>query len=76
MVLSAGQMQTLGDAAALIGRHGAVLSAFELETLTEVAQRFGRTGRRDADVTESEWAVIELAVDGMKAEARRQGWAP
>lgn len=68
MRLADSQIALLGDAASLIGRHGDLLSEFELETITGVAERLTRY-RRDADVTQPEWDVIEPAIEAMARAA-------
>ncbi|MEW5687208.1 MAG: hypothetical protein AB1942_20020 [Pseudomonadota bacterium] len=70
MRLTDAQMNLLGDAGALVGFHASVISTFELELLAEVASRF-RRGARSAEVTSSEWAVIEDAVGALRAAERR-----
>lgn len=58
------------SAGALLGWYAYVLSDFEAETLAEVASRWLEHRSRTV-LTAAEWAVVEEAVEAMRAASRR-----
>lgn len=58
------------SAGALLGWYAHVLSDFEAETIAEVAGRW-LAHRSQTVLTAAEWAVVESAVEAMRAVAHR-----
>ncbi|MDP1617315.1 hypothetical protein [Phenylobacterium sp.] len=59
------QVLDIISAGVLLGRVSSVLSDFEAETVAEIGRRFVAF-RRQAVVTEAEWAVLRTALEAMR----------